>query len=148
MKLNLAAGAHPLDGFENLDPTYDPPWMFEDGLPYPDGSIEAITESHGLMFVDLEKWGFVFAEFARVLEPGGVVRVTEDSTLDRRSERYGGFHDAVTLTSPELVTSYLLGAGLEAQTVADGYTLFEDMSLCQAWHGRAPKVFFVEGIKR
>ncbi len=145
-RLNLGSGhEHVLDGFANLDK--ETGWLFEDGLAYPDGSVEAITVSHALYRVALADWPFVFGEFARVLEPGGIVRVTEDSATDPRSSRYGGFHDAVTLTSPGLVLSYMTSAGLEARRVKQNETFFKDTSLIQNWHGPPPKTFAVEGIK-
>lgn len=146
VKLNLGSGAHPLDGFVNLDLANG--WRFEDGLGgYPDGSVEAITISHALMYVALGDWPFVFSELARVLEPGGVVRITEDETEDRASERYGGCPDAVTLTSRSLVVTQLQLAGLIPAVVLSDVSRFRDGSLMQTWHGRAPKVFHVEGVK-
>ncbi len=146
MKLNLASGAHPLPNFQNLDK--DNGWLFEEGLrDYADGTIEAVTESHGLMYVALANWPFVFSEFARVLEPGGVVRITEDATDDPASERFGGYHDAVTLTSAKLIAYYLLAAGLEPRVLSASQTTFRDDSLRQSWHGAEPKVCYVEGIK-
>lgn len=145
MKLNLGSGPHPLDGFENLDL---PDWRFEDGLPYPDASVDGITSSHSLMYVALADWPAVFTEIARVLEPGGIVRVTEDDTENPASERFGGWHDAVTLTSPKLLRKHLRSAGLivtNQTAVTSGY---RDQSLCQAFHGFEPKVFFIEGQKR
>jgi len=143
-RLNLACGPHRIDGFDNLDL---PDWRFQDGLgSYPDGSVEGITESHGLMYLPLEDWPALFAEFARVLAPGGVVRITEDATDDKRSSRFGGWEDAVTLTSAALVCIHLEAAGLRWKH-AEKFTWFKDESLMQAWHGRYPKVFFIEGIK-
>ena len=146
--LNLGCGPNPLDGFVNLDL---PDWRFEDGLPYPDESIEAITVSHALMYVDQEFWPFVFSEFARVLEPRGVVRITEDATDDPKSQRFGGFHEAVTLTTADLVLSHIGDAGMFGFLMNDDgvsqTTMFRDFSLCQSWHGKPPKVFFVEGLK-
>lgn len=143
-RLNLACGPHVVEGYENLD---QPRWRFEDGLPYDDGSVEAIHIGHALMFVQLDDWPFVFAEIARVLQPGGVVRITEDSTDDPESERYGGFHDAVTLTSVDLVRKHLKLAGLKTRVRDATSTGFTDDSLLQAHHGAPPKVFFVEGTK-
>jgi hypothetical protein len=145
MKLNLASGAHPLKGFVNLDKENG--WLFEDGLlEYEDESVEAITESHGLMYVPLGAWLFVFSEFARVLQRGGVIRITEDATDDPRSPRYNGFRDAITLTSPLLVAQHLEHAGLR-WTHAEKFSWFRDETLMQSWHGAPPKVFFIEGIK-
>ncbi len=149
MKLNLGAGAHPLKDFLNLDATYDPPWRFEMGLPMcEDMTVAGISVSHALMHVDLADWPFVFSEFARVLEPGGVIRLTEDSTDDPKSERLGGFDGAVTLTSYALVRDHLLRVGLTPKPMPSGASSFSDDSLIQQWHGSPPKVFHIEGIKR
>ncbi len=146
MKLNLGSGAHPLERFVNLDA--ESGWRFEHGLrDYKDGKIEAITISHALMYVELHDWPFVFSEISRVLEPGGVVRITEDATDDPKSERFGGYHDAVTLTSAKLIAYYLLAAGLEPRVLSASQTTFRDDSLRQSWHGAEPKVCYVEGIK-
>lgn len=145
-KLNLGCGPHHLDGFDNLDANTG--WRFEDGLlGMRDGSVEAITISHALMYLPLELWPKVFADFARVLKPGGIVRITEDSTDDPASERFGGFHDAVTLTTPALVRKHLRAAGMTVKKHTATSTGYVDDSLLQAWHGPEPKVFFIEGRK-
>lgn len=147
MKLNLGAGAHELDGFVNRGPENDG-WRFEDGLgEYADGSVEAITISHALMFLPLEEWDAFFAECARVLEHHGVMRITEDATDDPRSERYGGFHDATTLTSHGRVALYMRSAGLQPVWMPPDSSVFRDESLIQRFHGAPPKVFHVEGMK-
>ena len=147
MKLNLGSGAHPLDGFTNLD--RDNGWMFEAGLgDYPDESVEAVSISHALYLVALSDWPYVFSEIERVLQPGGVVRITEDATDDRRSSRYGGWNETVvTLTSRDLVRAHMEIAGLDVRDVSEVYSYFKDDSLIQRWHGSAPKCFWVEGIK-
>lgn len=146
-KLNLGCGPHHLAGFDNLDANTG--WRFEDGLrDYPDASVEAISISHSTMYLPLEVWPKVFADFARVLKPGGIVRITEDSTDDPTSARFGGFHDAVTLTTPALVRKHLRGAGLTAKKHTATSTGYVDDSLCQDWHGGEPKTFFLEGRKR
>lgn len=146
MRLNLGSGIYVIDGFDNLDK--ETGWRFEDGLTqYRDGSVEGVTIAHALMFVELKDWPAVFAEFARVLQPGGVIRISEDNTTDRESERYGGYDGAVTLTDAKLVMNYLTLAGLEAHEMGADETLFTDRSLIQKLHGGVPKVFFVEGVK-
>lgn len=146
IRLNLGAGANEIPGFTNLDAASG--WRFEDGFPlYQDGSVEAISISHSLMYVAVEEWPAVFAELARVLQPGGVVRVTEDATDDPASERFGGWHDAVTLTSAKRVRKHLRLAGLVAKSYTTDTTGFRDGSLLQAWHGAAPKCFWIEGRK-
>jgi hypothetical protein len=146
-RLNLACGPHILPGFDNLDQNLNG-WRFEEGLgDYVDGSVEAITISHGLLYLPIPNWPYVFKEIARVLEPGGIVRITEDDTEDPESERFGGWHDAVTLTSEKLVATHLRKAKLIVQKVDADTTMFTDRSLIQAHHGAPPKVFFIEGRK-
>lgn len=144
-RLNLGSGAHALPDFDNLDKENG--WRFEDGLPYPDESVEGCSVSHSLMYVPLSSWPYVFSEFARVLEPGGVVRITEDATNDRRSSRYGGFEGHVTLTSSDLVRAHCDLVGLRFEDVGEHYSYFRDDSLIQSNHGGSPKCFFGEGIK-
>lgn len=146
MKLNLGCGKHRIAGFDNLDAHVTPAWRFEDGLgAYGDGSVEGITISHALMYLPLTAWPAAFAEFYRVLAPGGVLRITEDDAENPKSERYGGFRDAVTLTGPNVVRLHLREAGFRArlQKADTG----ADPSLFQAWHGEAPKCFWIEGRK-
>jgi glycosyltransferase involved in cell wall biosynthesis/LmbE family N-acetylglucosaminyl deacetylase len=153
LRLNLGCGTpgtrswHPIDGFVNLDKSMG--WRFEDGLgDFIDRSVEGITVSHALMYVPESEWPAVFAEFARVLRPGGVVRITEDHACHPASSRLGGWkgsQPAVTLTSPELVIAHLERAGLSASEVGKQGSTFHDLSLCQAQHGDPPDVFFVEG---
>jgi SAM-dependent methyltransferase len=146
VKLNLGSGAYPLDDFENLDAENG--WRFEDGLgQYGDESVEGCSISHALMYVELKDWPFVFSEIARVLEPGGVVRITEDATDDFKSSRYGGFEGAVTLTTRDLVRAHLEIAGLRVEDVSPRHSFFRDDSLLQTWHGFPPKTFFCEGVK-
>lgn len=145
LKLNLGCGPHRLAGFVNLDL---PDWRFEDGLgDYEDEIVDGISISHSAMFLPLRDWPPLFAEIARVLKPGGVVRVTEDSTQDRHSPRYGGFPGAVTLTYPLLVVDHMEQAGLHAGQVRENETFYRDESLRQSWHGASPKCFWVEGVK-
>lgn len=152
MKLNLGCGDAQLEGFVNLDKRWG--WCFEDGLgQYADGSIEAITESHALMYLLEPEWPAIFAEMARVLEPGGVVRITEDDTVNPLGHRFGGrrpVRGAYVCPCPcsaELVIRHLEQAGLVAGLVAPGETAWRDTSLIQQLHGQPPDVFHVEGVK-
>lgn len=148
MKLNLGAGPNHLDGFDNLDASNG--WRFEDGLgQYADGSIEAITISHALMYVSVADWPAVFKELARVLQPGGILRVTEDDTENPDSERHGPgmWPDAVTATGPKVVRKHMRAAKLIVNQRAFDETGYRDFSLCQALHGSSPKCFWIEGRK-
>ncbi len=146
VKLNLGSGGFPLPDFDNLDAQNG--WRFEHGLgSYPDGSVQAVTISHSLMYVPQDEWPQVFSELARVLEPGGILRVTEDSTGDASSERFGGYHDAVTLTTPELVRQSMKDAGFIPYAMPANESFYRDESLIQNRHGGEPKVFFCEGVR-
>jgi SAM-dependent methyltransferase len=144
MKLNLGCGKYVLEGFDNLDKLNG--WTFESGLPYQDESVEAITISHALMYVGDENWAFVFNELYRVLKRGGIVRVTEDATDDKRSERFGGIEEAKALTSFMKVAD-AFDVRFRVFRMDENTTYFRDLSLLQNWHGGTPKVFFIEAIK-
>lgn len=146
VRLNLGSGPNPLEGFDNLDKVTG--WLFENGLgDYSDETVEAVTESHALMYVAVEHWPLVFSEIARVLKPGGVVRMTHDSTADPASGRQGLRHRAAVATTPELVLEHMRKAGLEAWEMGPHTSLFQDRSLIQTNYGDPPDVFHVEGQK-
>jgi predicted SAM-dependent methyltransferase len=145
MKLNLGCGKYPLEGFVNRDKQTG--WMFENGLTEEDNSVEAITISHSLMYVDESEYIFVFKELYRVLQKGGVLRITEDETSNVLSERYGGHVDNVTLTNPKKMRKYMEYVGFKVFDVKPEETLYKDDSLIQNFHGVPPKVFHIEGIK-
>lgn len=156
LRLNLGCGTpttrswHPIEGMMNLDKALG--WRFEDGLPeFVDRSVSGVTISHALMYVAESDWPAFFAELARVLAPGGVVRITEDETSDRRSSRFGGWRGsepAITKTTPALVRQHLEAVGLTVYDVTAETTHYQDRSLCQAQHGAPPDVFFIEGVRQ
>jgi hypothetical protein len=155
LRLNLGCGTqgtgswHPSAGMVNLDKSMG--WRFEDGLgDFVSGSVAGITVSHALMYVALADWPKCFREFSRVLEPGGVIRITEDSTSDPRSARCGGWkgsQPAITLTDPAMMRRHLEAFGFAVHDVAVNETKYRDHSLCQRNHGLPPDVFFIEGIR-
>lgn len=156
LRLNLGCGTpntrswHPIEGLVNLDKSMG--WRFEDGLPqFVDRSVAGITISHALMYLPLDLWPRFFAEVARILAPGGVVRVTEDNTTDPASRTYPkgwqGSEPAVTLTGPAMVRAHMERAGLQVHVVDAATTRYRDRSLMQAQHGAPPDVFFIEGVK-
>jgi hypothetical protein len=145
IRLNLGGGINPIPGFVNLDKSDG--WQFEDGLEaYPDESVRAITISHTLMYVPIAVWPDVFAELARVLEPGGMVRITEDAIGAPGSNRPRLRPGAAIETNLELALAHLRDAGLEPAAVDPDDTHFVDESLIQANYGDPPDVFHVEAV--
>lgn len=146
IRLNLGGGINPIAGFVNLDKSDG--WRFEDGLEcYPDGTVDAITVSHTLMYVPPELWPFAFAEMARVLRPGGTLRITEDAIGGPGSGRPVIRPNAAVATTPELVLEHLAAVGLHGRVVAAAETDFIDGSLIQENYGAAPDVFHAEATK-
>lgn len=155
LRLNLGCGKpgcadwHPIPGFANLDKSLG--WRFEDGLgEFADGSVAGITISHVLMYVAETDWPRVFAEFARVLQPGGVVRITEDDATNPASSLYGGWRGSepyVTLTDAAMTRRYLEAAGFTVHDVTAEQTFYADTSLIQAQHRPAPHSYWIEGVR-
>ncbi len=146
LRLNLGGGLNPIPGFVNLDKSNG--WTFEEGLGrFPDNSVEAITESHALMYVDPDLWPFVFAEIDRVLVPGGTLRMTHDAIGAPHSRRPVIRPGAAVATTAELVVEHLEFAGLTGRVVDQDKTAFVDDTLIQQNYGKQPDVFHVEAVK-
>lgn len=149
MKLHLGCADDIRAGFENLDPAING-WRFEAGLPYPDGSVEGITISHALMYVEPLDMGAVAREFYRVLVPGGVVRITEDDCESRSSARYmKPYPGAKQLTGPRYTGFHLRWAGFDVRICNADETHFSDNTLLIAHreHKQPRYVFYLEAIK-
>ena len=72
MKLNLGAGGLPLDGYENVDRKTGQEVY---PLSQADSSVDEIRASHVLEHFSHTEIGKVLAEWARVLKPGGLLKV-------------------------------------------------------------------------
>lgn len=145
LRLNLGGGLNPIAGYVNIDKSTG--WTFESGLSdYASSSVAAITISHTLMYVSIDEWPMVFAELARVLQPGGTVRVTEDAIGQPGSSRPKRRPGAAVATNAELVLDHLFTAGLVAGRVDADETSFVDETLIQQNYGSPPDVFHVEAV--
>jgi hypothetical protein len=170
IKLNLGSGrdAGMLDGFVNLDK--DNGWYWEDKFKYADNSIDAITESHSLMYVRDRDLPGIVSELYRILKVGGVVRITESERLDPNSPEYGIIYDrsrdissfrnicrllsygeldiAKNTTGFEKYKKLFTEAGFEVFKIDADETYYSDKSLIQCLHGKEPNVFFLEALKK
>lgn len=138
IRLNLGSGSHPIPGFVNLDK--DSGWLFEDGLPYPDASVDAITISHALVCIPATTVVAVLHDCHRVLRVGGILRITEDHG---DLWKWGGAQSSWT---PSTLAHELHQAGFEVEHCGSDRTGFRDCSLMQDWHPDAPS-FWIEGTR-
>jgi predicted SAM-dependent methyltransferase len=95
VRLNLGSGLAPIAGWTNVDllgPPVDLPWNLARGLPFPDGTVDAIYSEHLFEHLGLDTARRLMAESVRALRPGGVIRVAvPDAGLLLRS--YAGTDD-------------------------------------------------------
>ncbi len=172
-KLNLGAGINPRKGFINLDinpdlparfPDYDMRiWNIRDGLvdvlnlPEIEAeSVDAITESHTLMYLRVEEYEKFFRDVFWVLRKGGVFRITEDDCENPDCGKYGlPWHGEElkesgppSITGPKMMRAELEKVGFEVHDMLKwGETLWIDNSLQQNHHGGIPRVFYMEAVK-
>jgi len=78
LRLHLGSAWQPKEGWFNIDLVGHPvdlAWNLAHGLPFPDGSAEAIFHEHLLEHLPLEAAAQLLEESHRVLSPGGVMRI-------------------------------------------------------------------------
>lgn len=78
LRLHLGSAWQPKEGWFNVDLSGHPvdlAWNLAHGLPFPDGSAEAIFHEHLLEHLTLEAAATLIEESHRVLSPGGVMRI-------------------------------------------------------------------------
>lgn len=78
MRLHLGSGVQPKKGWLNVDLVGDPidlAWNLAKGIPFGDGSADAIFHEHLLEHIPLRAGASLMDECFRVLRPGGVLRV-------------------------------------------------------------------------
>jgi predicted SAM-dependent methyltransferase len=77
VRLNLGSGFAPKDGWTNIDLLGAPgviPWDLALGIPYPDGSVDAVFHEHVVEHLPFPAALQLTRECRRVLKPGGVLR--------------------------------------------------------------------------
>ncbi|MFN0084181.1 MAG: class I SAM-dependent methyltransferase [Blastocatellia bacterium] len=104
LRVNLGCGYRPMDGWINVDRARGPKvqivWDLERGLPFPENCVSAIFAEHIIEHVTKEAAERLLRECHRILEPGGVLRLsTPDAEKFLRS--YAG--DRSFLRHPEFV---------------------------------------------
>jgi len=84
VRLNIGAGETPIPGFVSIDAKNG-----DDAgrLPYPDGSVDEVYSSHCLEHIHHSKTFETVREWARVLKPGGRIRIAVPD-YDRVLERF------------------------------------------------------------
>jgi len=78
LRLHLGSAWQPKGGWFNVDLAGHPvdlAWNLAHGLPFPDGSAEAIFHEHLLEHLPLDAAARLIEESHRVLSPGGVMRI-------------------------------------------------------------------------
>ena len=87
--VQLTSGLTPLKGWLNLDqgPSYmygeqNVLWMYTFGLrTFDDNSIDTLVVIHSLVYLNRGEYEGLFADAFRVLKPGGVFRISEDTPI-------------------------------------------------------------------
>lgn len=145
-KLHLGSAGNYLEGWVNVDligMEADVTWDLRSGIPFPDGSAEAVVLEHVIEHFTLADDLDLLAECFRVLAPGGLVRLGVPD-FGRYIESYAGDGSFIDEVRPGRPTR-LLALGEVAlshghRSVWDGETLarvltesgFEGARVC-AW---------------
>lgn len=78
LRLHVGSGAQPKEGWVNIDLLGDPidlAWNLARGIPFSDGSADAIFHEHLFEHIPLRAGLGLMDECFRVLRPGGILRV-------------------------------------------------------------------------
>lgn len=80
LRLNIGCGPNPLAGWVNVDvargPGIDVVWDLRHGLPFPDESCAVVFGEHVIEHMPKEAAAALAREAWRVLQPGGVLRLS------------------------------------------------------------------------
>jgi predicted SAM-dependent methyltransferase len=111
LQLHLGSGKERKAGWLNIDLLGDPvdlPWNLARGLPFPDGSADAVFHEHLLEHLPLPAAMSMLREIHRVLRPGGLLRIgVPDARLLIDSYRDEPDNGVLSVLRPERPTSML-----------------------------------------
>ena len=129
LRLHLGSGGHPLEGWVNIDILGMEPdlyWDLRSGIPFPDGSAEAVFLEHVIEHFTLADDLDLLEDCRRVLAPGGIIRIGVPD-FGRYLESYAGDGAFVEELRPGRPTRLLAVAevalGHGHRSVWDGETL-------------------------
>jgi len=122
LKLNLGAGASPLEGYENLDGAKGDQLH---ALSYADGSVDEIRASHVLVHFPHGQVRLVLEEWVRKLKPGGCLKVAVPD-LRQVAEQYLAGDGTYT-------ESYLMGGQIDARDFH--FAVFDEAKLTALLRG-------------
>ena len=129
LKLHLGSAGNYLDGWVNVDllgMEADVVWDLRSGIPFPDGSAEAVVLEHVIEHFTYADDLDLLAECFRVLTPGGIIRLGVPD-FGRYIESYAGDGSFIDEVRPGRPTRLLAVAEVALdhghRSVWDGETL-------------------------
>jgi predicted SAM-dependent methyltransferase len=135
-KLHLGSGGHPLEGWVNIDILGMEPdlyWDLRSGIPFPDGSADAVFLEHVIEHFTLADDLELLEECRRVLVPGGIIRLGVPD-FGRYLMSYAGDGAFIEELRPGRPTRLLATAevalGHGHRSVWDGETLEKVLTEC------------------
>jgi predicted SAM-dependent methyltransferase len=172
LRLHVGCGPTRLPGWVNVDLAgrlrVDLALDVRKRLPFPDGAIEAVFTEHLLEHLRYQEAELFVSETARVLRPGGIVRiVTPDFGRYARAYADGGAllselrpgrvthlmalaevahgHGHRSVWDEETLCTLLEAHGIDARPRACGESALDD---CPDNPLRSPESLYIEGVKR
>lgn len=163
MKLHLGCGKVVIPGWINVDkapstqawekvPTLVDKISSVDlrfSWPWPDSAVTHITISHFLGHLSSEAKFHVIQECFRVLQSGGLIRLTEDDNDNPRSAYHDKMHhNSVEKTSLDKIMGMFQLAGFsDVKKMTHNQTQSADKAIMLNSHSLKPSTFFLEASK-
>lgn len=151
VKLNIGSGGFTIDGWVNIDKfagrhnasgrcvgvyRHDVSRPF----PLPDHSVSAVAVSFIGSDIGESEWDMLLSESRRMLESGGIIRVTDDDcTVSTFPSRWP--------STANTMCQKMARFGLDARPVPGDDTLCVDPLIMTRSHGEHPEAYFCEGVK-